>query len=274
MALQPTGDLIQACGLPPTMTGTFQEFLDEYTKRLTIVSAIGRGRLVFTDVEPTDANAVWVRGTEILLFDAALKRFVPIDISASETRWFWTGSTTPPNSTPPTWLRTSAGTTRDTPPDTSYGRAIGWYIFDGSIWRPFNNIVNSGTTAQRPSPPTDLENYYDTDCSCLIWFERGAWRTISGQPGDIKAVAWPTLAEALLRNPGWSLLGAGNASLRGRALSGATRNQDGSDPLTVDANVPQRSVGETFGETQGLTGAAPLTITLPPMVAYWTLAKD
>lgn len=274
MPLTPTGDIIQACPLPPTMRGTPQEFFDEYTKRLTIVSATGRGRIVISDTEPTDANAIWIRGTAIWLFDQASKRFVPIDISDSETHWFWIGSTTPTSTPPLLWLRTSSGTTRNTPNTESYGRAISWYEFDGSIWRPFNNIVNSGTTAQRPASPIDLEQYYDTDISVLIWFERSAWRTVDGIPGDIKFVAWPTLAEALLHNPGWALLGQGNASLRGRALSGATRDQDGSNPLTTDANVPQRSVGETFGETQGLTGNAATTISLPPMVGYYILAKN
>lgn len=274
MALQPTGDLIIACSLPATMSGSPQSWFDEYTKRLTIVSATGRGRIVFSDSEPVDSQAVWIRGTEILLFDADLKRFVPIDISASESHWHWTGSTTPTSTPPFLWLRTSAGATVNLPPTTSYGRAIGWYEFDGAIWRPFNDIVNSGTTAQRPASPIDLEQFYDTDISVLIWFERGQWRTLDGIPGDIKFVAWPTLAEALLRNPGWSLLGEGNASLRGRALSGATRDQDGSNPLTTDAGVPQRSVGETFGQTTGLQGAAPLTITLPPMVSYYILAKN
>lgn len=274
MALTPTGDLISACPFPPTMTGTPQEWFEEFVKRLTIVSATGRGRLVFTDVEPTDANAVWIRGTEILLFDADLKRFVPIDISASETRWFWVGSTTPTSTPPFLWLRTSSGTTRNTPNTESYGRAIGWYEFDGTVWRPFNNIVNSGTTAQRPAPAIDLEQFYDTDISALLFFERGMWRTVSGLPGEIVAVAWPTLAEALLRRPGWSLFGASNASLRGRAISGATQDQGGSTPLTTDPNVPQRAVGTTFGETQGLTGNVSLAITLPPMVSYYLLVKD
>lgn len=274
MALTPTGDIIQACPLPPTMNGTPQEWFDEYTKRLTIVSATGRGRIVISDSEPTDSQAVWIRGTEILLFDAGLKRFVPIDISASETKWFWTGSTIPPNSTPPTWLRTSAGATRDTPPDTSYGRALGFYQFDGSVWRPFSDIPNSGTSADRPANPLDLEKFWDTTIATEIIWERGQWRTVSGQPGDIKATGHTSLAIALQFNPGWALLGAGNASLRGRLISGATRDQDGSNPLTTDANVPPRSVGETFGENQGLTGAAPLTITLPPSVAFYLLTKE
>lgn len=273
--LLPTGLIIQACPLPATFVGTPQEFADELVRRMSIVSATGTNFFFVGDLEPTSNAGPWLRfGTQWWVFDVDLKRYVPLDISASETRYFWTGANTPTSSTPPLWLRTATGATINTPPTTSYGRAIGWYIFDGTIWRPFNDIVNSGTTAQRPAPPIDLEQYYDTDISVLIWWERGQWRTLDGVPGDIKFVAWPTLEEALLRNPGWSLLGQGNASLRGRALSGATRNQDGSDPLTVDAGVPQRSVGETFGETQGLTGNASLAITLPPEIAYYALAKN
>lgn len=100
MALQEVGLLIQACPLPPTMVADPQTWFDEYTKRLKIVSASGFGRILFQDTEPTDSSAVWVRGLEILLFDEASKRFLPIDISASEQHWFWIGSTTP-TSTPP-----------------------------------------------------------------------------------------------------------------------------------------------------------------------------
>lgn len=275
MALLETGLIIQACPLSATMTGTPQEWFDEYTRRLKILSATGTNFFVTGDVEPTGNAGPWLRfGTQWWVFDVDLKRYVPLDISASETHWFWTGAAAPPNSTPPTWLRTASGATINIPPTSAYGRAIGWYFFDAGLWRPFNNIVNSGTTAQRPAPPIDLEQFYDTDIAALIWFERGTWRTLSGQPGDIKAVAWPTLAEALVRNPGWSLLGASNASLRGRAISGATQDQGGSTPLTVDPNVPQRPVGTTFGETQGLTGNASVAISLPPMVAYYLLAKD
>lgn len=278
MALNDTNLIIQAAQLPPTFDGSPQELFAAMIRRMKIVSPSGTNFIFIGDVEPSSNVGPWLRfGTQWWVYSTATNRYIPLDISASERHWFWTGSATPASSTPPFWLRTATGATIDTPPTTSYGRALGWYVFDGSVWRPFDGIVNSGTTAERPGSPLDLERYYDTDLSAEIWFERGSWRTTSGLPGDIKAVAWPTLAEALRRNPGWSLLGAANVSIRGRGISQATKDQTGSGgttDLTTDFGVPHREVGETFGETQGLTGAVPLTITLPPQIAYFHLVKD
>lgn len=278
MALNDTNLIIVAGQLPPTFEGSPQELFAAMIRRMKIVSPAGTNFIFIGDVEPASNVGPWLRfGTQWWVYSTAINRYVPLDISASERHWFWTGSTVPPTSTPPFWLRTSTGATIDIPPTTSYGRPLGWYVFDGAVWRPFDGINNSGTTAQRPTNPLDLEKYYDVDLSAEIWFERGQWRTTTGLPGDIKVVAWPTLDEALLRNPGWSLLGAGNASIRGRGISQATKDQTGSGgttDLTTDPNVAHREVGETFGETQGLTAAVPLTVHLPPQIAYWHLVKD
>lgn len=278
MALQNTGLLLQVAPIPATFRGTPQELVEVIVRRSRIVSPTGANFFFVGDTEPSSNAGPWLKnGTQWFVFDEAIKRYVPLDISESETHWFWTGAATPAAGDPPFWLRTASGATIDTPPTTSYGRAIGWYIFDGGTWRPFGDIINSGTTAQRPNPAIEFEQYYDTDISTWLWFERGQWRTIDGVPGDIKFVAWPTLDEALLHNPGWSLLGATNSNLRGRVISGATKDQTGSGgttDLTLPANVPTREVGETFGEGQGLTGNGSLAITLPPTVAYWTITKD
>lgn len=275
MALSNTNLLIQMAQLPPTFRGTPQDLADTMVKRMRIVSPSGTNFIFVGDQEPSSNVGPWLRnGTQWWVFDEATKRYVPLDISESETTWFHIGATTPTTSDPPVWIRTEFTPTTVSP---SPGRAFGWYVFDGSVWRPFGDIVNSGTTAQRPTNPLDLEMYYDTTISVLIWFERGSWRTISGVPGDIKFVGHTTLDDALLQNPGWSLLGSNNANLRGRYISGATKDQPGSGgttDLTTAANVPHRAVGEIYGETQGLTGAVPLTIVYPPTVSYYALVKD
>lgn len=278
MALQDTNLLIQAGQLPPTFSGSPQDFFSAMIRRMKIVSPSGTNFIFIGDVEPSSNVGPWLKnGTQWWVYSTSINRYVPLDISASETHWHWTGNNTPGSSTPPLWLRTITGATIDTPPTTAYGRALSWYVFDGSVWRPFESIVNSGTTAERPTNPTSLERYYDATLSVEVWYERGAWRTTTGLPGDIKVVAWPTLDEALLRNPGWSLLGETNASIRGRGVSQATKDgvgSGGTTDLTTDPGVAHRTVGETFGETQGLTAAVPLTVHLPPQIAYWHLVKD
>lgn len=66
--------------------------------------------------------------------------------------------------------------------------------------------MNSGPTSSRPSNPGNFERYFDTDINCQIWWERGAWRTVEGVPGDVKFVLSGSTGDATTRNPGWSLL--------------------------------------------------------------------
>jgi hypothetical protein len=99
----------------------------------------------------------------------------------------------------------------------------------------------------------DFEQYYDTDISCLIWWERSLWRTVAGVPGDVKFVLSANAADARLRNPGWELV---DQSLRGRVLGVATADSTGVGILPVDFGISQRNQGTTVGEeTHTLTGA-------------------
>lgn len=106
------------------------------------------------------------------------------------------------------------------------GNPIGWYGWNGAAWVPLPIITPSGTTAQRPAPPTDYQQYFDTDIDCAIIYYNGAWRTLSGSPGDVKFVTGTDLATVLVNNPGWSHYTDGI----GRVLSGAAA--DGSDAET------------------------------------------
>jgi len=168
------------------------------------------------------------------------------------------------------WLKTTKDQTES---DPSIGRGIGWYAFDGSNWVPFNGIALSGTTAQRPTNPVEFQQYYDTDISVLLWFERGEFRTVSGCPGDIKSVAFQTLDEALTRNPGWDVLGAANVNIRGRYVSQATKDPGASPEteLTVGAGITPRAAFETFSEGITVTNAG--AVPFPAGIAFWTLVK-
>lgn len=273
MALQDTNLLIVAAPLPVDFIGTPQELYAEMIRRMKIVSPTGTNFFVVGDLEPTSNVGPWLRGgTQWWVWDEDINRYVPLDISESETRWFHVGFSTPSSSTPPVWLRT---TKDQTEADPSIGQAIGWHVFDGTNWVPFNSIVNSGTTTNRPAAPVEYQQYYDTTITCLIWWERAQWRTVSGVPGDIKAVAFEVLTDAIAHNPGWALFGEGAQSFRGRWISQATKDAGPSPAtdLTTSSGVAHRGAFETFGETDGVQLDSGSPVPYPPTIALWHLVK-
>jgi hypothetical protein len=232
---------IQLKALPPNFIGTPQEFADAMVERMKIVSPFGGTFFVVGDTEPPSNQGPWLKGgTKWYVFDETLGRYVPLDISDSETILFHVQSTTPSSSAPPVWLRTQVvgGVTR----------YIGWYFFDGTNWRPAANIINSGTTAERPSSPLELERFYDTTIGVEIWWERSAWRTVSGSPGDIKLVTFATLAEATTQNPGWQEIGQTNSSLRGRVFASANKDPGATPAADLSTAFTSRAAGDLFGE--------------------------
>lgn len=272
--MQDTNLALQIAPLKATFQGTPQELVEQILRRAKIVSPTGTNFIYIGDAEPTSDVGPWLKlNKQWWVFDTDIKRYVPLDISESETLWFHMQNSTPSTSTPPVWLKT---TKDQTEADPSHGNPIGWYTFNGVAWVPYAGIVLSGTTADRPPSPASFQQFYDTDIACLIWWERNAWRTVSGVPGDLKAVGFQVLAEALTANPGWSVFGANNQAFRGRWISQATKDSGGSPDtvLTVGAGVAPRAAFETFGETDGvqLNGASP--VPYPPTIAMWTLIKD
>lgn len=271
--MQDTNLFIKMAPLPATFNGTPQEMADLMIRKSKIVSPVGTNFIYIGDTEPTSDVGPWLKhNTQWWVFDTDIKRYVPLDISESETQWFQVGTTTPATSTPPVWLKTDHDQTET---DTSIGNPIGWYVFNGTAWVPYSSIVLSGTTANRPASPVEFQQYYDSDISCLIWWERGQWRTVSGVPGDIKFVGFETLAEAITVNPGWAVFGADNQALRGRWISQATKDS-GATPdtvLTTGSGVAERAAFETYGETDAvkIDGASP--VPYPPTIALWTLIK-
>lgn len=271
MALKNTNLLIEAGQIPPSFRGTPAQFAVEMVKRMKIVSPSGTNFIFIGDVEPTSNVGPWLKGgTSWYVFDEETKRYVPVDITDSEKTWYHIGASTPTAVEPPLWLRTERDATTL---DPSYGDSIEWLSWNGSVWKSVLVDGISGTTAERPASPFNLQKFYDTDITCLLWFERSAWRTVDGVPGDVKAVAFPTLTEALLRNPGWELMGSSNQSIRGRYILQAAKNSDGTNPLSVNAGVPVRAAFETFGETDGVAIDALSPVAYPPTIALWHLVK-
>lgn len=273
MSLQNTNLLLQVAPLRAAFRGSPQALVEEVIRRSRIVSPSGTNFIFIGDTEPTSDVGPWLKnGTQWYVWDDNIKRYVSLDISASETAWFQIGPTTPATSNPGLWLRT---THAPDSLDTSVGQIIGWYGWDGTSWAPTVGIVLAGPTVLRPSTPVNYQQYYDTDIAALVWFERSAWRTVEGIIGDVKFVAWEFLSDALLHNPGWELLGAGNQSWRGRLISQATKDPGVSPPtdLSVDAGVAPRAAHEIFGETDGVDMDASSPVPYPPTIAMWTLVK-
>lgn len=107
-----------------------------------------------------------------------------------------------------------------------------------------------GTTAERPASPDDYQMFFDTSINTMLIYERSAWRTADGSPGDVKFVTAADLATALTNNPGWieytamrgrSPMGAGT----GVGLTARTYNTEyGAETatLTID-NLPSGELG-------------------------------
>jgi hypothetical protein len=93
-------------------------------------------------------------------------------------------------------------------------------------------------------------------------------------PGDVKAVMFETLVDALEHNPGWQVVGESNQALRGRIIMQATKDSGGANPITVGSGLAQREAFETFGETDGVKIDASSTVPYPPQLALWHLVKE
>lgn len=242
MALNKTNLVLKAAPLPPDFRGTLQEFYEAMIKRLSILSPVGTNFFVVGDTEPASDVGPWLKGgTQWWVFSAEEKQYVPIDVSASVPKLFFLQPANPgtPGATDPIiWIR------------TAQDRIAGIYGWTGSEWRASSNITNNGPTADRPTVPVDLEEFYDTDINVLLRFERGAWRTAAGSPGDVKQVTHTLLAEAKRINPGWDVLGADDESIRGRFIGMAAKDPGASPEAsyTTPSGITARAAGITAGE--------------------------
>jgi hypothetical protein len=231
--------------LPTNFVGKPQAFAEAIVARLKFETDDEFTTFVISDSLPSsDQGPVLLGGTKWYVWDANAAEYIPLDISDSFTPPFQISSTTPATQVPPVWLRITALTE---------GRFIGWYYWMGEElgWVPGNTITPRGTTLERPALPLELERFYDTDINAEIWWERGAWRTVAGTPGDTKFVISETLDEALEINPGWIEVGSVLGSeVRGRSIVVASKDSDDSDGLTnlpVGSGITPRSSSATFG---------------------------
>jgi len=178
------------------------------------------------------------------------------------------------------------------------GNPIGWFAWNGSAWTPIPTIVTNGATADRPINPEDGQLFFDTDIHVQLIYDRGAWRTAAGSPGDVKEVKAATIDEALTNNPGWER----DTDSDGRFIAGVTTgtgfeygdtggetehvlteaempahtHATRGNNLQADGNAanPSGIVGgvQVNGAT-GSTGGGEAHNNLPPYICYWRLVK-
>lgn len=237
-----TNLVIIAAPLPPDFEGDLQDFFDALIERMSIQSPAGTSFFVVGDVEPSSNVGPWLKnGDKWYVFSETEGRYVPLNIDDSVTQVFTVGEDEPDepgDDDPSIWLRVVGS------------RVIAWYFWDGEAWRPGGNRPPSGGTADRPTNPVDLEQFFDTDINTLIHYERGAWRTVSGTPGDIKFVSTPVLTTALTANPGWEYLGDDQLNWRGRVLGVATKDP-GATPesaFPTGSGITSRAQADEVGE--------------------------
>lgn len=145
--LQDTNLLIVASQLPPTFAGDPNFFFRSILERMKIVSASGTAFFVVSDLEPSSNQGPWLKGgTQWWVWDEQLKRYVPLDISESETKWFQVGSTTPATADPPVWLKTTEDQTQAHPQP---GNPIGWYLYNGTTWVGFTELFDNEVTQSK-----------------------------------------------------------------------------------------------------------------------------
>src|SRR5712671_5555471 len=102
--MQDTNLLLQMAPLKATFKGTPQELAVEMVRRSKIVSPSGTNFIFVGDTEPTSDVGPWLKnGTQWWVFNPDTKRYVPQDISESETKWFQMQNSTPISSDPPVW---------------------------------------------------------------------------------------------------------------------------------------------------------------------------
>lgn len=240
MPVQQTSLVIKAAPLPPNFRGDPQAFFEAIVARMKIVSPFGFTSFVIGGAEPTSNEGPWLKnGLQWWIWSDDQAKYIPQDLSASLPPFFWVRETTPPSGDPALWFKVSAT------------KFFGIYFFINGKWVPVT--LTSGPTASRPVTPYEFQQYYDNEIESLIWFERGQWRTVSGTPGDLKYVSWPTSDEALRRNPGWEIFGtndSSNTALRGRIIGQATMDAPGSPnarDLGIGGGITKRKPGDTFG---------------------------
>jgi hypothetical protein len=272
MALKTTNLTIQMAPIPATFRGNPNDLAIQMLQRMKIMSPDGSSFIFNGDTKPTSNVGPWLKGgTQWYVWDTTVNDYVPLDISPSFTIPYWMSKSQPTGVNPPLWLQTSKDATDL---DPTHGIALYWNLWDGVAWIPFMAAQGIGSTAERPTDPIDGYKFYDLSLNVEIWWERSMWRTTSGVPGDVKAVAFSTLQDALDHNPGWAVFGDTFPAAYGRIISQATQDP-GATPVSsvTPIGVPTRAAFETFGTDQGYVDDPADTNVLPGQIALWHLYK-
>ena len=241
MAVTRTNLYLRLRALNPNFKGSPQEFAEAFAAALEIVAPFGLTTFVIGATQPVSNQGPWLKdGVEWWVWDDDQTTYVPLDVTNSLPDFYYVQEATPPTDAGIyIWFRISAS-----------GNPAGVYFLLGGSWTNIAGVPDIGPTADRPSSPYDLQKYYDTDISAFIWYERGAWRTVDGVRGDLKYVDAETADDALERNPGWEIFGTGetnNVNYRGKGLSAASKDKDGSNLLGTASGISSRGAWELFG---------------------------
>jgi hypothetical protein len=264
--LYKTNLFLQGAPLPQNFKGTPQQWYESILERTRIVAPFGFSTIVVGGLKPTSNQGPWLKdGITWYVWDDNAADYIPLVITDSETPPYWVQADDPAGTKDVNgnYLTEIEGGPADGPLeggpllwfrlDAALTQMTGIFLFVGGDWQPL--LRTAGTTADRPTNPASLEQYYDTTISTMLHFERGQWRTVDGCRGDLKYVSWATAEEALQYNPGWEIYGTGeteSVTSRGRILVQATKNP-GAGPttqLTTAGGVNERAALEASGEEE------------------------
>jgi hypothetical protein len=184
------------------------------------------------------------------------------------------------------------------------GNPIGWFSWNGSEWSPIPVTLPFGPTADRPVSPSTGAVYFDTDINVELIYERAAWRTASGSPGDVKEVKAASVAAALTQNPGWIadpdsigkfIQGAddGTQGTTGGTttvsltvanlpahhhddvvLTGSNADNGDAGNLAITAATQNNGLQTILNSTTGDTGDGDSFEVIPPFICYIRLVKS
>lgn len=173
---------VETAVLPSTFEGTLADFVALLPTLLTVRPDQEWTSFVVGTTMPTSNVGPWLKvtatGGEWWVWSTTDSTYVSLTVKLPDI---------PDNSIPATVL--VDGTLAESKFDATLAAKL--------------NAIRVGTSAQRPLTPSEGYQYFDTTIHVHLVYERSAWRTASGSPGDTKHVKATSLAEALNKNPGW-----------------------------------------------------------------------
>lgn len=212
MALQNTNLLIQGSVLPATFKGTPNDLFVAMLQRMKIVSPSGQSFFIISDTEPSSNLGPWLKnGRQWWIFDSELKRYVPIDISASEKIWFQISVDVPATAEPPLWLRVAAD-----------GNPVSWNWWNGAEWIDFTSLKDRSVTAAKLHW---LANFYATTSGVNDY-------TVSIEPGGAPFSYGDGFNNSFFAIIKFANANTGAVTLEVNGAGARPVKKNGSDPIT------------------------------------------